>query len=177
MGSYDIETESNADIFIKFKIVGLDNYEVTNNYDVVLNHKINIYDALTGSDIFLEHFDNTKYYFKVDSVIKDGDIKYAKNLGLPYQDNGSNGRGKLIFKFEYEYPSTVLDSESFKLLMKNKDKKKFSKDECKREKLYDLKTNRDEDDDRHQGQGFNGFQGQSGFQGIPGGNPQQCPVQ
>jgi DnaJ family protein A protein 2 len=181
MGSYDTETESNADIFIKFKIVGLDNYEVSNNYDVVTTHKINIYDALTGNDIFLDHFDNNKYYFKVDSVIKDGDIKYAKNLGLPYQENGSNLRGKLIFKFEYEYPNTLLDSESFKLFMRNKDKKKHNKDEYKREKLYDLKQNshdsRDEEDDRQQSFGNSGHPGHPGFQGMSGGNPQQCPVQ
>ncbi len=176
MGSYDTETESNADIFIKFKIIGLDNYEISNNYDIVTTQKISIYDALTGNDIFLDHIDNNKYYFKVDSVIKDGDIKYAKNLGLPNQENGTNLRGKLIFKFEYEYPNTLLDSESFKLFIKNKDKKKYNKDEYKREKLYDLKQNsrdmRDDDDDRQQG-----FHGHPGFQGIPNGATQQCPVQ
>jgi hypothetical protein len=64
--------------------------------------------------------------------------------------------------------------------MKNKDKKKYNKDEYKREKLYELKHNsrdmRDDEDDRQQGfPGHPGFQGQ--FQGVPGGNPQQCPVQ
>ena len=39
MGSYDTETESKADIFIKFKIINSQDvdYEIVNNYDILLS--------------------------------------------------------------------------------------------------------------------------------------------
>ena len=130
MGSFDTETENKADIFIKFKIINEPDgvYEIVNNYDILLKYKISINDALTGNDIFIDLFDNGKYYFKNDSVIQDGETRYAKNLGLPYNENNVDGRGKLIFKFEYEYPTTVLDYEGLKAFIKNKDKNKFNKE-------------------------------------------------
>jgi DnaJ-class molecular chaperone len=168
MGSFDTETESKADIFIKFKIINNPDidYEIVNNYDILLKYKISINDALTGNDIFIDHFDSGKYYFKIDSVIQDGDLRYAKNLGLPYTENNIDGRGKLIFKFEYEYPSSLLDYEGLKTFIKNKDKKKFNKDEYKKEKLYNLKKQiRGEEEEN------------SREHNIPPPQVQQCPVQ
>jgi DnaJ-class molecular chaperone len=168
MGSFDTETESKADIFIKFKIINSPDvdYEIVNNYDILLKYKISINDALTGNDIFIDHFDNGKYYFKNDSVIQDGDTRYAKNLGLPYNENNVDGRGKLIIKFEYEYPSTLLDNETFKIFIKNKDKKKFNKEEYKREKLYSLKKQSRQEEEQNTRES-----------NIPHPPVQQCPVQ
>ena len=170
MGSFDTETESKADIFIKFKIINEPDsvYEIVNNYDILLKYKISIYDALTGNDIFIDHIDNGKYYFKNDSVIQDGDTRYAKNLGLPYSENNIDGRGKLIIKFEYEYPSTLLDNETFKIFIKNKDKKKFNKEEYKREKLYSFKKQSRQEEEQEQN---------TRESNIPHPQVQQCPVQ
>ena len=176
MGSFDTETESKADIFIKFKIIN-DNepfrannveidYEIINNYDILLKYKISINDALTGNDIYIEHFDNGKYYFKIDSVIQDNDTRYAKNLGLPYTENNVDGRGKLIFKFEYEYPSALLDNETLKTFIKNKDKKKLNKDEYKKEKLYSFKKQTKQEEEQNTRE-----------TNIPHAQVQQCPVQ
>jgi len=168
MGSFDTETESKADIFIKFKIINESDsmYEIVNNYDILLKYKISIYDALTGNDIFIDHIDNGKYYFKNDSVIQDGDTRYAKNLGLPYSENNIDGRGKLIFKFEYEYPTTLLDNETFKIFIKNKDRKKFNKEEYKREKLYSFKKQTRQEEEHNTRES-----------NIPHPQVQQCPVQ
>jgi DnaJ-class molecular chaperone len=168
MGSFDTETENKADIFIKFKIINEPDgvYEIVNNYDILLKYKISINDALTGNDIFIDLFDNGKYYFKNDSVIQDGETRYAKNLGLPYNENNVDGRGKLIFKFEYEYPTTVLDYEGLKAFIKNKDKKKFNKEEYKREKLYSFKKQTKQEEE------FN-----SRESNIPHPQVQQCPMQ
>ena len=168
MGSFDTETESKADIFIKFKLINNPeiDYEIVNNYDILLKYKISINDALTGNDIYIDHFDSGKYYFKIDSVIQDGDLRYAKNLGLPYTEHNIDGRGKLIFKFEYEYPSSLLDYEGLKTFIKNKDKKKFNKDEYKKEKLYNLKKQiRGEEEEN------------SREHNIPPPQVKQCPVQ
>jgi len=168
MGSFDTETESKADIFIKFKIINEPDvmYEIVNNYDILLKYKISIYDALTGNDIFIDHIDNGKYYFKNDSVIQDGDMRYVKNLGLPYNENNIDGRGKLIIKFEYEYPSTLLDNETFKIFIKNKDRKKFNKEEYKREKLYSFKKQTRQEEEHNTRES-----------NIPHPQVQQCPVQ
>jgi DnaJ-class molecular chaperone len=143
-----------------------DNYEIVNNYDILLKYQISINDALTGNDIFIDHFDNGKYYFKNDSVIQDGDMRYAKNLGLPYNENNVDGRGKLIFKFEYEYPSSILDYDGLKAFIKNKDKKKFNKEEYKREKLYSLKKQSRQEEEQNTRES-----------NIPHTPVQQCPVQ
>jgi len=168
MGSFDTETESKADIFIKFKIINEPDviYEIVNNYDILLKYKISIYDALTGNDIFIDHIDNGKYYFKNDSVIQDGDMRYVKNLGLPYSENNIDGRGKLIIKFEYEYPSTLLDNETFKIFIKNKDKKKFNKEEYKKERLYSFKKQSKQEEEQNTRES-----------NIPHPQVQQCPVQ
>jgi molecular chaperone DnaJ len=168
MGSFDTETESKADIFIKFKIINEPDviYEIVNNYDILLKYKISIYDALTGNDIFVDHIDNGKYYFKNDSVIQDGDMRYVKNLGLPYSENNIDGRGKLIIKFEYEYPSTLLDNETFKIFIKNKDKKKFNKEEYKKERLYSFKKQSKQEEEQNTRES-----------NIPHPQVQQCPVQ
>jgi DnaJ-class molecular chaperone len=168
MGSFDTETESKADIFIKFKIINSPDiyYEIVNNYDILLKYKISINDALTGNDIFIDHIDNGKYYFKNDSVIKDGDMRYVKYLGLPYNENNVDRRGKLIIKFEYEYPSTLLDNETFKIFIKNKDKNKFNKEEYKREKLYSFKKQSKQEEEQNTNES-----------NIPHPQVQQCPMQ
>ena len=103
-------------------------------------------------------------------------MRYVKNLGLPYNNNNVDGRGKLIFKFEYEYPSTVLDSEGFKLFIKNKDRKKFNKEEYKKEKMYENLKKQNFENNQEFSSPFNGIP-----HGIPNGIPlaqgQQCPVQ
>jgi DnaJ family protein A protein 2 len=142
-GNYNPESKLKADINIAFKISDLEKYNLTikNSHDFVLEQNINIGEALTGYSMYWDsHPDGNKYYFKIHDVIKDGDVKFIKNLGLPENNGKKSGRGKLYIKFNYIYPSNTLDSESLKTFIKNKDSKPTSdKESWIKEKVYDIK--------------------------------------
>lgn len=141
-GNYDPESETNADVFIIYEIKGAEkhNMEVFNQYDIILEHKINIWDALSGYSMHFDHPDNKQYLFKIDDIIKHGDVKYIKNVGLPYTDGNSSGRGKLFIKFKYIYPDSVMDSEKLKVWLKNKEKHTSSNtSNYKKEKVHSIK--------------------------------------
>ena len=143
-GNYDPESETTADVFIVYEFANLDthNIEVFNQYDFILEHKINIWDALSGHSMYYDHPDGKKYLFKFEEVIKHGDIKYVKNLGLCYNENNSSGRGKLFVKFKYIYPDTVMDSEKLKLWLRSKEKSlPANKSDYHKEKTHNIKEN------------------------------------
>jgi len=161
-GNYDSDTETKADINIKFVISDIDKYnmEIKNHYDLLMEFPINIHDALTGYSMYWDtHPDDNKYHFRLNDVIKDGDIKFVKNLGLPVNNNGQNKRGKLYIKFKYIYPQNILDSDNYKNFIKNKDNKVSGpKDNYIKEKVYDIKDdqskfnnhNQEQNDDEQQ---------------------------
>jgi molecular chaperone DnaJ len=143
-GNYDPDSESYADVFINYEIKNADkhNMEIFNQYDIILEHSIGIWDALSGYSMYYDHPDGKKYLFKFDEVIKHGDVKYIKNLGLCYNENNSSGRGKLFIKFKYIYPDIILDSDKLKLWFKSKENTKFiNKSEYKKEKVHNIKEN------------------------------------
>jgi len=66
LGNYDTETETKADINIKFVISDIEKYnmEIKNNYDLLMEIPINIHDALTGYSLYFDsHPDGNKYHF------------------------------------------------------------------------------------------------------------------
>jgi len=141
-GNWDVDTESNADVYIIFRITDLDKHKLTvvNNYDLLLEYPINIWDALAGYSLYYQHPDKSKYVFKFDDIIKDQDIRYVKNLGLANDDNNTITRGKFIIKFNYVYPDKVMEGDELKSWMKIRDKTHIeSKSEYKKEKTYNLK--------------------------------------
>ena len=173
-GNYDIDTKLKADINITFKISDLDkyNFEIKNTHDIIFEHQINISDALTGYSMYWDtHPDGNKYVFKFNDIIKDGDVKFIKNLGLPNNDDKKNPRGKLYIKFKYNYPTSILDSESLKNVLKIKDNKHIdNKDSYIKEKVYDIKEdikhhNQQQQQQQYQQQQHNNEQGE-----IPGCN-------
>jgi len=203
-GNYDPESESSADVFILYELkdTNLYNMEVINQYDIILEHQINIWDAFSGYSMYYEHPDGKKYLFKIEEVIKHGDVKYIKNLGLPYSEDNSQGRGKLFIKFKYIYPDTIMDSDKLKNWLREKETpKNLNKSEYKKEKVHNIKeqefnnlnsgqkrntedtSDSDEENMRarfrgHPGmgrQGFPGGHGMPGMSGMPGG--QECHVQ
>jgi DnaJ-class molecular chaperone len=134
-GNYDTDSQTNADVYIVYEL-DITNMEI-NNYDIIIRHKINIWDALSGYSMYYEHADGKKYYFKFDNVIKHLDITYVKNIGLPECDESK--RGKLFIIFEYIYPTAVMDSENLKLWFRNKEKSQIvNKSDFKKEKTYNV---------------------------------------
>jgi DnaJ-class molecular chaperone len=115
--------------------------EIKNSHDLVLEQNINIGDALSGYSMYWEsHPDGNKYHFKIHDVIKDGDIKFVKNLGLPNNESKKLERGKLYIKFKYIYPNSTLDSDNLKSFIKIKESRHISdKESWIKEKIYDIK--------------------------------------
>jgi DnaJ-class molecular chaperone len=144
-GNYDLGTGKKADIYISFKISNLEDYnlKITNDYDLILEHDIHIWDALSGYTLYYgNHPNSNKYVFKLNEVIECDEIKFAKRLGLPSE----NMFGKLIIKFNYIFPKTILESEQLKqFLREHADHKSINKNEYIKETLYNIK----DDDERH----------------------------
>lgn len=146
-GNYDPDTDDRADINIKFVIADIYKYnmEIINTHDLIMEFPINIYDALTGYSMFWDtHPDTNKYNFKFQDIIRDGDIKFIKGLGLPNGDQNSHkSRGKLYIKFKYTYPSNILDTNNYTNFINVKDTKTSnSSDNYIREKTYDIKEDK-----------------------------------
>ena len=170
-GNYDPDTKLKADINITFKIAELEKYnlELKNTHDLVLEHPINIHDGLTGYSMYLDSYpDGNKYHFKIHDVIKDGDIKFVKNLGLPNNDNKKNTRGLLYIKFKYIYPNTILsDSESFKSFMKNKEQKHpIDKESYIKEKIYDIKEDSNRSNSNNNSNNNNNNNNNNNMEGV-----------
>jgi DnaJ family protein A protein 2 len=157
VGNYDTDSESNADVFILYKLTDCEKHKlsVVNNYDLLYECDINIWDAFTGYSMYFYHPDKVNYIFKVDDVIKHGDIKYINNVGLPCSDNNSSSlsRGKFIVKFNYIYPKNIMDSETLTNWLKNKDKTTVdSKIQYKKEKVHSVQEDPRQSNQFHQSQ-------------------------
>ncbi len=154
-GNFDSNSGKKADIYISFKISDLDDYglKIANEYDLVLEHNINIADALSGYTFYYSgHPSKNKYAFKLNEVIEAEDVRFAKKLGLPNDDGGITW-GKLIIKFNYIYPKTVLSPEQLKIFLKeHADNKSINKEEYIKEKLYNPESDMDDERRRERGQ-------------------------
>lgn len=140
-GNYDIDSKTKANINIKFTISDLDakGFKIINSHDLMFEHNINISDAFTGYSMFWDaHPNGNKYHIKNNNVIKDGDIKFIKHLGLPISNKSNGTKGKLYIKFNYNYPHDVLDLESFKNFIKFKREHVDNKESYIKEKIYDI---------------------------------------
>jgi DnaJ-class molecular chaperone len=107
-GEYDIDTETKRDVIISFYIKSTSTLTVS-NYDLYVSINISIIEALTGYTLSFTHPNQQLYFWKFTDIIKDCDMKYVDKLGL-YNTN-SKTNGKLIFKFNYIYPKSLLTTE------------------------------------------------------------------
>ena len=109
-GNYNIDTSTNADIYIRFNLICPSGWKVE-DYNLIYTHKIYINNAFTGNNvIYHEHVNGTQYAFTLSNkIIKDKDIKLVRGLGMP--TDGKNG--DLFFVFEYQYPTTQLTIEKY----------------------------------------------------------------
>ncbi len=181
-GNFDPDSGKKADIYITFKIGDLDDYEykIVNDYDIVYEHSINIWDALSGHTIYYKNHPNgKKYALKTNQVIKDDDVKVVKNLGLPNDDDGKLTFGKFIIKYNYIYPKESLNSEQLKTFLKQKvNIDGISTSEYVVETLYDPAHFENESRSRNgHGHGHGGHGGGGGgMGGFPDmdGQPAEC---
>lgn len=143
VGSYNQDTDSNNDIQIMITLnrEDLHSYKMElQKYDLIMEHDINILDALTGYKMYFDHPSGKKFSFDFD-LIKDNDVKVIKNLGL-------SKKGNLIIKFSYKYPQTKLNIEEYKeWISKKEGSKKTNKEKYEPCHVYDNLNDDNIDDD------------------------------
>jgi DnaJ-class molecular chaperone len=115
-GNFDIDSGMNGDVYITFKISDLDKYKmkIINDYDLELLYDVDIFDALSGLEILINHPDGKEVKRKIDKVIKDKERMTISNLGLCIKENGIIKRGNLIIIFNYKYPEKILKTDEEK---------------------------------------------------------------
>jgi DnaJ homolog subfamily A member 2 len=85
--------------------------------DLVYNAEITLVEALCGYEIVIEHLDKRKVLVKSKpgEIIKPGELKTVKELGLPFFETPYK-YGNLYINFEFIFPDKV-DQKQAKILM------------------------------------------------------------
>lgn len=94
-----------GDIIIVIKQKPHDVFQRIDKYNLLIQRKIKLVEALCGTEFFVKHLNGKYLHIKVPSgeCIKDGDIKQIDNEGMPIKGDPFH-RGKLLVKFEVEWP-------------------------------------------------------------------------
>ena len=149
-GNYDVDLETNSDIYIIFSVSNLkSDIKIINTYDLCIEHNITVNDALTGYNLYYnDHPNSNKYHFKFTDIIKDKDIKYIKNLGLP---KNNNEKGKFIIKFNYIYPKKILENTDYTtFIFESKLKNPTNKAEYTKERACEYNEEKEQRGNRRQ---------------------------
>jgi len=114
-------------IFVK---LNTGNYEIIENYNLIISYKINILDAIVENPIYYKHFTNKEYYLQTSNLNSTNNTMIYDNLGLPYINGNEKMYGKLYIKFEYIFPQEIPNFnkniiENIKVLMKPQSKDKI----------------------------------------------------
>jgi molecular chaperone DnaJ len=113
MGSYPSSVNGgecvNGDLIIEFNEIKHDTYS-RNGDDIMSTIKLNLYEALCGTEVILETIDGGKIKFKVPKLTKDGHVFRFAGKGLKsIMDN--NHRGNHLVLVSYEYPTEIGERE------------------------------------------------------------------
>jgi len=85
-----------GNILINIFIKDDPNFEIVNDYDLVVRKNISIYEVIFGTQFFMKHLDNTILKIKSKGAIGNNFIQKVRKEGLPTK----NSRGDLIVLFE-----------------------------------------------------------------------------
>jgi DnaJ-class molecular chaperone len=88
------------------------NFQIINNFDIMLTKQINFYECISGTTFVVE-LPNETLNLKKTPIIKDQDVFSIPNKGLLKTPN-SEQRGNLLLKFVLIYPT--LNEEKLKML-------------------------------------------------------------
>lgn len=85
------------------------------NSDIVYKMKINLKDALTGTEIQVPNLDSDQLIrLNIQDVIAPNSSRRISGRGLPYPKDPSK-RGDLIVKFDIQFPSSLTETQKRKL--------------------------------------------------------------
>ena len=118
IGNYSRESNSKSHVRLVVELSDLksNNLNIVNDYDLLMETNIHVFDAFTGYTLYLNHVDNHDYSFNITHVINHGDIYIVKNLGL----NSSHSRGNLYIKFNFVCPKRLISETDFEAFVKQK---------------------------------------------------------
>tara|TARA_Y100000996_G_scaffold384460_1_gene341170 strand:- start:2054 stop:3259 length:1206 start_codon:yes stop_codon:yes gene_type:complete len=97
-----------CDIILIIKIDEHPIYKRINKNDILIEHRINLLESLTGGTYKLKHLKGNNIYFKSNNIINPNKTYCLVNQGLQ-MENGSYG--DLLIKFIIEYPDTLITGE------------------------------------------------------------------
>lgn len=78
--------------------------DIVNRYDILLKKKIHVYDILTGTNIYIKHFDKTiRIQIKNGDIHEMNNVKILRNKGMPKDKDGLEF-GNMIIDFQFMFP-------------------------------------------------------------------------
>jgi DnaJ family protein A protein 2 len=148
-GNYNFKKNKRDDIHIKLNLNDNGGFEIK-NHDLIYEYKINIRNALCLDNLYLDHPNGKTYLLICKEIIKNDDIKIIQQLGLPSEYSNGN----LVIKFNYNYPTEILNNENFTDFINTSYKEKNSYDDkaylIDSENFKENNENNDMDDMRQQ---------------------------
>lgn len=93
------EYKKAGDLIININIKEDSNFEVIDDYHLLVRKNISVYEMLYGTKFFMRHLDNTVLKIKSTEKIGNKLIQKIKNEGLPFDKKGEK-RGYLYIKFK-----------------------------------------------------------------------------
>jgi len=93
------EYKKAGDVIINVNIKEDSNFEVIDDYHLLVRKNISVYEVLYGTKFFMRHLDNTVLKIKSTEKIGNKLIQKIKNEGLPFDKKGEK-RGYLYIKFK-----------------------------------------------------------------------------
>lgn len=106
-GSYNPETDSYGDLYLKIYINNDTDYQV-DGADLHKKITINFVQAILGDEVEFKHFDKT-LSVKIPAGIQSGGVLRLKNKGLPFFNY--NGSGDLYIKIDVEIPKSTTSKQ------------------------------------------------------------------
>ena len=119
-----------------------------NDNDLIIELEIKLYQSLIGFNKIIRHLDDKEIYINHKDIIKEGDIKVIKGLGM--NELSSDKKGDLNIVFSVKYPDlnklSKNESDTLKVLLAKTEKNELesesqifkNKDKLKKYDLLDV---------------------------------------
>lgn len=107
-GKGNISNGKRGDLLVKVLIENSKNE--SNNLDIYINEKIDLYTAVLGGNLIIKTPDGRKVNLKIPPETENGKTLRLKNLGLSVNEN-ENKKGDIFVKLEVEIPKNLSQKE------------------------------------------------------------------
>ncbi|KAM9968941.1 hypothetical protein ACTFIW_000344 [Dictyostelium discoideum] len=137
-----------------------------NGDNLIYTKRIKLLDSIAGSQFIINTLDQRKLWVNHEKgdIIKQGDMRYIENEGMPIK--GTSRKGKLIIAFDIEYPSNLTNDDIEKLskILPKAATPTVSKSDCKSVGLSKVNFNTNEQSSHGAGGAYQQHGGAYGHQ-------------